>query len=137
MMLRIVGQRVCEYSAISLSARQNAAAAGAPAGGLAGGFVAAAAARGGTAHMTRETGMSRELKTEQELLELVVTALDANPATAGWIPTGFHETVDDETGCNWDISHLHRDRKDADRRDVASSAAARIINELRGRFNLR
>jgi hypothetical protein len=136
MMLRIVGQRVCEYSAISLSARQNAAAAGAPAGGLTG-RVVAAAARGGTAHMTRETGMSRELKTEQELLELVVKALDANPATAGWIPTGFHETVDDETGCNWDISHLHRDRKDADQRDVASSAAAGIINELRARYNLR
>ena len=81
--------------------------------------------------------MSRELKTEQELLELVVKALDTNPATAGWIPTGLHETADDETGCNWDISHLHRDRKDADRREVASSAAAGIINELRGRYNLR
>jgi hypothetical protein len=80
--------------------------------------------------MTMETGMSRELKTEQELLELVVKALDANPATAGWIPTGFHETVDDEDGCNWDITHLHRDRKDADVRDAANSAAAAIINEL-------
>jgi hypothetical protein len=99
--------------------------------------VAAAAARGGTAPMTRETGMSRELKTEQELLELVVKALDANPDTAGWIPTGFHETVEDEAGCNWDISHLHRDRKDADRREVANSKAAAIINELRGRYNLR
>ncbi|CAD6536581.1 hypothetical protein [Paraburkholderia metrosideri] len=81
--------------------------------------------------------MSRELKTEQELLELVVKALDANPDTAGWIPTGFHETVEDEAGCNWDISHLHRDRKDADRREVANSKAAAIINELRGRYNLR
>ncbi|WP_175149364.1 hypothetical protein [Paraburkholderia ultramafica] len=97
----------------------------------------AAAARGGTAHITMEAGMSRELKTERELLELVVKALDANPATAGWIPTGFHETVEDEDGCNWDITHLHRDRKDADVRDVASSAAAAIINELRGRYNLR
>jgi hypothetical protein len=87
--------------------------------------------------MTMETGMSRELKTEQELLALVVKALDANPATAGWIPTGFHETVEDESGCNWDISHLHRDRKDADVRDAANSAAAGIINELRGRYNLR
>ncbi|MGA9915305.1 MAG: hypothetical protein WBR17_22530 [Paraburkholderia sp.] len=84
-----------------------------------------------------ETGMSRELKTEQELLELVVKALDANPATVGWIPTGFHETVDDEDGCNWDITHLHRDRKDADVRDAANSAAAAIINELRSRYNLR
>jgi hypothetical protein len=97
----------------------------------------AAAARGGTAQMTLEACMSRELKTERELLELVVNALDANPATAGWIPTGFHETVEDEGGCNWDITHLHRDRKDADVRDVASSAAAAIINELRGRYNLR
>ena len=87
--------------------------------------------------MTMETGMSRELKTEQELLELVVKALDANPATAGWIPTGFHETVDDEDGCNWDITHLHRDRKDADVRDAANSEAAHIINELRSRYNLR
>jgi hypothetical protein len=87
--------------------------------------------------MTRETGMSREFKTEQELLELVVKALNADPATAGWIPTGFHETVEDEHGCNWDITHLHRDRKDADLRDAASSAAARIINGVRERYNLR
>jgi hypothetical protein len=97
----------------------------------------AAAARGGTAPMTRETDMSRELKTEQELLGLVVQALDANPATAGWIPTGFHETVEDEDGCNWDITHLHRDRKDAEVRDVAASEAAGIINGLRSRYNLR
>ncbi|MFM0071908.1 hypothetical protein PQQ86_12110 [Paraburkholderia sediminicola] len=96
----------------------------------------AAAARGGTAPMTRETDMSRELKTEQELLGLVVQALDANPATAGWIPTGFHETVEDEDGCNWDITHLHRDRKDAEVRDVATSEAAGIINDLRHRYNL-
>ncbi|MFL9966356.1 hypothetical protein PQR02_36280 [Paraburkholderia sediminicola] len=38
--------------------------------------------------------MPRELKTERELLELVVQALDANTVTAGWIPTGFHETVE-------------------------------------------
>jgi hypothetical protein len=87
--------------------------------------------------MTKEAGMSRELKSERELLELVVKALDANPDTAGWIPTGFHETVEDETGCNWDISHLHRDRKDEDKADVASSAAAVIINGLRERYNLR
>jgi hypothetical protein len=87
--------------------------------------------------MTRETGMSRELKTEQELLELVVKALDEDPATAGWIPTGFHETVEDEDGCNWDITHLHRDRRDSDLREAASSAAAPIINRLRERYNLR
>lgn len=81
--------------------------------------------------------MARELKTEQELLALVVEALDANPATAGWIPTGFHETVEDESGCNWNISHLHRDRKDADVAGIANSAAAGIINDLRGRYNLR
>jgi hypothetical protein len=97
----------------------------------------AAAARGGTAYMTTETDMSRELKTERELLELVVKALDANPETAGWIPTGFHETVEDEEGCNWDVTHLHRDRKDADVREVAVSAAARIINDLRSCYNLR
>jgi hypothetical protein len=97
----------------------------------------AAAARGGTAHMTMENGMSRELKTERELLELVVQALDANPVTSGWIPTGFHETVEDEEGCNWDINHLHRDRKDTDARDAASRVAGEIINDLRGRYNLR
>ncbi|MEZ0602302.1 hypothetical protein ACAX43_09165 [Paraburkholderia sp. IW21] len=97
----------------------------------------AAAERGGTAPMTTETDMPRELKTEQELLGLVVKALDANPATAGWIPTGFHETVEDEDGCNWDITHLHRDRKDADVREVASSEAAGIINDLRRHYNLR
>ncbi|RAS39133.1 hypothetical protein BX591_101469 [Paraburkholderia bryophila] len=80
--------------------------------------------------------MPRELKSEQELLALVVKALDADPATAGWIPTGFHETVEDDAGCNWDISHLHRDRRDADARGVASKAAADIINGLRGRYNL-
>ncbi|MFM0500489.1 hypothetical protein [Paraburkholderia caffeinilytica] len=80
--------------------------------------------------------MSRELKTEQELLGLVVKALDANPVTAGWIPTGFHETVEDEDGCNWDITHLHRDRKDAEVREVATSEAAGIINDLRRRYNL-
>ena len=87
--------------------------------------------------MTLETDMSRELKTEQELLGLVVKALNANPATAGWIPTGFHETVDDEQGCNWDITHLHRDRKDADLRDTAAAQAAGIINEVRSHYNLR
>lgn len=80
--------------------------------------------------------MPRELKSEQELLALVVKALDADPATAGWIPTGFHETEEDEAGCNWDISHLHRDRRDADAREMASKAAADIINGLRERYNL-
>ncbi|MFM0550647.1 hypothetical protein P0D69_06660 [Paraburkholderia sediminicola] len=134
MMLRIVGQRVRVFRP-SAFARRSVAAADLRVRRRP--VAAATAARGGTAHMTRETGMSRELKTEQELLALVVKALDANPSTAGWIPTGFHETVDDESGCNWDISHLHRDRKDADVAEIANSAAAGIINELRGRYNLR
>ncbi|RFU44695.1 hypothetical protein [Paraburkholderia sp. DHOC27] len=81
--------------------------------------------------------MQRELKTERELFALMVAALDANPATAGWIPTGLREEVEDESGCNWNISHLHRDRKDADVRDAALAAAAPIINDLRSRYNLR
>lgn len=87
--------------------------------------------------MPMETVMERELKTEKELIGLVVAALDANPDTAGWIPTGLHEEVDDEDGCNWNITHLHRDRKDADVRQVALAAAAGIINDLRSRYNLR
>jgi hypothetical protein len=90
-----------------------------------------------SARMPMETVMERELKTEKELIGLVVAALDANPDTAGWIPTGLHEEVDDEDGCNWNITHLHRDRKDADVRDVALAAAAGIINDLRSRYNLR
>ncbi|MEA3128402.1 MAG: hypothetical protein QOF46_197, partial [Paraburkholderia sp.] len=35
------------------------------------------------------------------------------------------------------ITHLHRDRKDADVRDVANSEAAGIINDLRRHYNLR
>ena len=80
--------------------------------------------------------MPRELKTEQELLGIVVQALDANPNTAGWIPTGLHEHAEDSEGCNWNISHLHRDRRDADVRDIAMSAAAEISNELRKQYNL-
>lgn len=81
--------------------------------------------------------MDRELKTEKELIGLVVAALNANPDTTGWIPTGLHEEVEDEDGCNWNITHLHRDRKDADVRDAALAAAAGIINDLRSRYNLR
>lgn len=124
-MLRIVGQRVRVFRP------DRRIPDGTRAGPV------AAAERGGTAPMTLETDMSRELKTEQELLGLVVKALDANPATAGWIPTGFHETVEDEQGCNWDITHLHRDRKDADVRDAAAAQAAGIINEVRSHYNLR
>jgi hypothetical protein len=87
--------------------------------------------------MTVETLMTRELKTEQELIGLVVNALNANLDTAGWIPTGLREQVEDDDGCNWNISHLHRDRKDADVRDIALAAAARIIDDLRSRYNLR
>jgi hypothetical protein len=81
--------------------------------------------------------MDRELKNEQELIRLVVAALDANPYTSGWIPTGLREQAEDDNGCNWDISHLHRDRKDAEVRDLALAAAAPIINDLRTRYNLR
>lgn len=80
--------------------------------------------------------MDREFKTERELMTLVVAALNANPDTAGWIPTGLHEELEDKDGCNWNITHLHRDRKDADLRDAALASAARIINDLRGRYNL-
>lgn len=81
--------------------------------------------------------MDRALKTEKELIGLVVAGLNANPDTAGWIPTGLHEEVEDEDGCNWNITHLHRDRKDAEVRDAALAAAAGIINDLRSRYNLR
>jgi hypothetical protein len=81
--------------------------------------------------------MDRELKTERELLGLVVAALNGNPDTAGWIPTGLREQVEDEDGCNWNISHLHRDRKDEEVRDAALASAKHIINDLRSRYNLR
>jgi hypothetical protein len=81
--------------------------------------------------------MNRELKTERELIGLVVAALNGNPDTAGWIPTGLREQVEDEDGCNWNISHLHRDRKDEDARDAALASASNIINGLRSRYNLR
>jgi hypothetical protein len=81
--------------------------------------------------------MNRELKTERELIGLVVAALNGNPDTAGWIPTGLREQVEDEDGCNWNISHLHRDRKDEDVRDAAVALASNIINGLRSRYNLR
>ena len=81
--------------------------------------------------------MDRERRTEKELIGLVVAALNANPDTAGWIPTGLHEEVEDEDGCNWNITHLHRDRKDTDMRNAALAAAATIINDLRSRYNLR
>jgi hypothetical protein len=84
-----------------------------------------------------ETDMQRELKTEKELLGIVVKAFDATPETAGWIPTGLYEHPEDADGCNWDITHMHRDRKDADVREIATSAAADIIKDLRARYNLR
>jgi hypothetical protein len=96
-----------------------------------------AAGHGGFRAHLEETVMDREFKTQQELIALVVAALNANPETAGWIPTGLREEVEDEEGCNWNISHLHRDRKDADVRDAALAAAAPIINDLRRRYNLR
>jgi hypothetical protein len=84
----------------------------------------------------KEAIMSRELVTEHELLSHVVRAFNANPVTAGWIPTGLHEHEEDAEGCNWNISHMHRDRSDADVRDVAMVEGAEIINGLRARYNL-
>jgi hypothetical protein len=41
--------------------------------------------------MAMETDMPRELKAEQELLEIVSKALDASADTTGWSPTGIQE----------------------------------------------
>jgi hypothetical protein len=87
--------------------------------------------------MTMETDMSRELKTEQELLDIVTKALDANADTTGWIPTGIQEHAEDSEGCNWNINYLHGDSKDADVKEIVMPAAEEIINELRRHYNLR
>ena len=81
--------------------------------------------------------MSRELKTEQELLGLVVKALDANPATAGWIPTGFHETVEDETAATGTSAICIATVRTPTWARLRAAPPPGIINELRGRYNLR
>ena len=81
--------------------------------------------------------MSRQLKTEQELLDIVTKALDVNSDTTGWIPTGIQEHAEDSEGCNWNINYLHGDSKDADVKEIVMPAAEEIINELRIHYNLR
>lgn len=80
--------------------------------------------------------MPRELKTEQELLEIVTKALGANPDTTGWAPTGIQEHAEDTEGCNWNINYLHGDSKNADVKEIVMPAAAKIINELRKQYTL-
>ena len=81
--------------------------------------------------------MPRELKTDQELLEIVTKALEANADTTGWCPTGIQEHAEDSEGCNWNINYLQGDSKDADVKDIVMPAAEAIINELRKQYNLR
>jgi hypothetical protein len=83
-----------------------------------------------------ETKMPRELKTEQELVEIVTKALEANADTTGWSPTGIQEHAEDSEGCNWNINYLHGDSKDADVKEIVMPAAAEIINELHKEYNL-
>ena len=80
--------------------------------------------------------MSRELKTEQALLEIVTKALEANADTTGWIPTGIQEHAEDSEGCNWNINYLRGDSTDADVKEIVMSAAEGIINELRNQYSL-
>jgi hypothetical protein len=86
--------------------------------------------------MAVEADMPRELKTEQELLEIVTNALGANADTTGWGSTGTQEHAEDSEGCNWNINYLHGDSKDADVKEIVMPAAAEIINELREHYNL-
>jgi hypothetical protein len=86
--------------------------------------------------MAMESDMPRELKTEQELLEIVSKALDANTHTTGWSPTGIQEHAEDSEGCNWNINYLHGDSKDADVKEIVMSAAEEIIDGLRKQYNL-
>jgi hypothetical protein len=72
--------------------------------------------------MVMETDMLRELKTEQELLEIVSKALDANADTTGWSPTGIQEHAEDSERRNWNINYLHGDSKDADVKEIVISA---------------
>lgn len=80
--------------------------------------------------------MPREARTEQELLALVSAALESNPDTCGWSPTGIQEQVEDSEGCNWDIPYLRGNSDAADVKDVVMPVAAGIINTLRSRYSL-
>jgi hypothetical protein len=87
--------------------------------------------------MAMESDMPRELKTEQELLEIVSKALDANADTTGWSPKGIQEHGEDSEGCNWNINYLRGDSQDADVKEIVMSAAEEIINDgLRKQYNL-
>jgi hypothetical protein len=86
--------------------------------------------------MAMEVAMPRELKTEQELLEIVTNALGANADTTGWGPTGIQEHAEDAEGCNWNINYLHGDSKNAVVKEIVMPAAAEIINKLRKQYAL-
>ena len=80
--------------------------------------------------------MMRELRTEQQLLDMVTKALAANPETTGWSPSAVHEHLEDEHGCNWDIHYLRGDSNSANVKERAMPMASRVINDLRNRYNL-
>ncbi|CAG4897379.1 hypothetical protein [Paraburkholderia saeva] len=80
--------------------------------------------------------MLREARTEQELLALVSAALESNPDTCGWSPTGIQEQEEDTEGCNWDIHYLRGNTDAAEVKDVVMPVAAGIINTLRNRYSL-
>jgi hypothetical protein len=92
--------------------------------------------RGGPAHIAMEIDMTRELRTEQELMQIVSRALADNPDTTGWSPTAIQEHIEDEGGCNWDIDYLHGDSKSANVKEIVMPAASKVINDLRSRYNL-
>lgn len=81
--------------------------------------------------MAIETDIPRELKPEQELLEIVSKALGVNADTNEWSPTGIRSTLKTSQGCNWKINYLRGDWKDADVKEIVMLAAEEIINGLR------
>jgi hypothetical protein len=87
--------------------------------------------------ITVETDMPRTLKTEAELFEIVTDALEADPTTKGWAPRAIQRHADDADGCNWNVRDIHRASADADVSGIAGPAAARIIEAIRARYNLR
>jgi len=80
--------------------------------------------------------MTRELRTEQQLLEMVTKALAANPETSGWSATAVQEHPEDEQGCNWEIHYLHGASDCANAKESVMPVASRVINDLRNRYNL-
>jgi hypothetical protein len=95
-----------------------------------------ARSRGAPVRIAMEIDMTRELRTEQDLMEIVSRALADNPDTTGWSPTAIQEHVEDEEGCNWDIDYLHGDSRSANVREIVMPAASKVINDLRRRYNL-